>query len=113
MNVSDHGDVWVYFYTEFPLVRIRGGGYRVWVLGMGGARALAVRGDRVLLYGDYKRGGLARRIVLLENGTAAVEDEKEIIGPDGGSLVAPACGIGGTLYLFDRGRVLAVEDWDR
>jgi len=111
MNVSETGDVWVYFYTEFSIVRIGREGYRVWTLGMGGARALAVRGDRILLYGDYKKSGIARRIALLGDGTAAVEESLEIVGADGNPIVARGYGIGEKLYLFDRGRIYTVEDW--
>lgn len=110
MNVAGDRDVWVYFYTEFPLVRVTGDRYRVWNLGIGGARALAVRGNRVLLYGDYQRGGLTREVTLEGEG-ASVRQERELQSPDGRVLAAPGCGVGGTLYAFDQGRVYAVEDW--
>ena len=107
MNVAGNGDVWVYFYTQFPIVHITGGRYQVWSPGVPGAGALAVREDRVLLYGE----GLAKRLALSSDGTAAVEEEREIEGPDGRSLVAAARGVGGILYLFDRGRIFALENW--
>jgi hypothetical protein len=110
MNVAGDGDVWVYFYTEFPIVRIKGDQYRVWTLGIGGARALAVRDSRVLLYGDYERPGLTRQVAL-EGKEASVKEERELQSPDGRGLAAPGCGIGGTLYVFDRGRVYSVDEW--
>jgi hypothetical protein len=111
MNVAEDGEVWVNFYTEFPIVRIAGGRYQAWTLGIGGARAMAVRGNGALLYGDYKRRALVRRVVLSDDGTASVKEERELQGPDGRALDAPGCGVGGRLYAFDQGRVYAVDDW--
>lgn len=112
MNVANDDDIWVYFYTEFPIVRIHRGTYRRWALGVGGARALAVRGDRALLFGDYKRRGLGRAIQLRTDGKAAMVAEVALTGPSGEPLdSAVATGIGEKLIFFKDRQVLAVENW--
>jgi len=112
LNVTGTGEAWVYFYTEFPLVRIAGGRYRTWPLGIGGAHALAVRPGKALLYGDYDRPGLGRLVDLSEDGRAEVAAEAVIEDPDGRSLAgARARGAGGFLYLFEKGRVYRLGNW--
>lgn len=65
MNVSRDG-AWVYYYTEFPIVRIdadwRSEG---WKSPSSGARALAVRQNRVLLYGGYSERRTACQLLQL------------------------------------------------
>jgi hypothetical protein len=112
INVARNGDVCVYFYTEFPIVRIRDGRYQVWKLGARGARGLAVREDRFLLFGDYQCRNLLRYVEPRTAGRASVVAEAELISPEGGALDdASACGIGETLFLFQGRRILALDDW--
>ncbi len=112
VNVAGDADVWLYFYTEFPIVRILEGGYHTWKLGVAGARALAVRESRVLLFGDYKRRSLSRLIELGKDGAAKVIGERPAIDDQGNSLDgAMAWGIGGDLFFFKHRRVLIAEGW--
>jgi hypothetical protein len=112
MNVVGERELWVYFYTEFPIVRVRNGEYRSWEFGVGGARALAVQEPRVLLFGDYKKRNLARVVELGEEGGARVVQELEVI-EDGGAAVDGSIvyGVGGTLYFFSSGRILIADTW--
>lgn len=71
-NLSAEDDAWVYFYTQFAIVRWRKNRPTVWQTGVRGARAMAVRETEALLLGDYddptslrvldlpRRGGRAR-----------------------------------------------------
>ena len=104
MNVTDDGDVWVYFYTEFPLVRIRDGSYRAWPLGARGARAFAVRGQQVLLFGDYERRDLLR-VVALERTGARVVEEAKVVGTVDQALPR---GHGASIFFFREGRVFRI-----
>jgi hypothetical protein len=55
LNVCSDREVWLYFYTDFPLVRLLDktiGGH--WAMSVHGSHAFAVDGDRVLLAGSYK-----------------------------------------------------------
>jgi hypothetical protein len=112
MNVAGDTDVWLYFYTEFPIVRILDGGYHVWKLGVAGARAFAVRESRVLLFGDYKRRSVGRMVELGRDGEGNVIGERLIVDDDGHPLDdALAWGVGGNLFFFKDRRVLLAEDW--
>jgi hypothetical protein len=110
MNAADDGDVWVYFYSEFPIVRIRRGEYRTWNLGVAGANGLAVREDQALLFGDYKdrdRG----RIVSLEGDSARVIDEVRVQCDGGGLEGALSYGRGPRLFFFKERQAFVLEDW--
>jgi hypothetical protein len=112
MNVAGDTDVWLYFYTEFPIVRILDGGYHVWKLGVAGARAFAVRESRVLLFGDYKRRSVGRMVELGTDGEGNVIGERLIVDDNGHPLDdALAWGVGGNLFFFKDRRVLLAEDW--
>lgn len=112
MNVVDDDEAWVYFYTEFPLVRIRHDGYRVWPLSVRGAQAFAVRGNRALMYGDYSLRGLARVVELDERGRATVAESAFVVDEEGRPLdEALTYGVGSRLYFFRDHRVWMLSDW--
>jgi hypothetical protein len=112
MNVAGEDDVWLYFYTEFPIVRIRSGAYHVWKLGVGGARALAVDRNRALLFGDYERRALARLVDLGRTGVGKVTGELVLVDDRGESLAdVVAWGVGRSLFFVTERRVLAAEGW--
>lgn len=53
LNVAED-EVWVYYYTDFDLIRIDlDGSMRRWATGWSGGRAIATDGTRVLLIGSY------------------------------------------------------------
>lgn len=112
MNVIGDDDVWLYFYTEFPIVHIADGTYRVWECGIAGARALAVSASRVLLVGDYKQRNLVRLLRLGPDGKSTREAEMPLTDESGIAIDdARAFGVGKTLYLLRGHEVLAVHDW--
>ena len=109
---AEDGSIWVYFYTEFPIVRLAGGTYKAWSLGVAGARAMAVHEPRVLLFGDYKRHSLARVVELGRSASASVVQEREVVDEVGQPLgQALAYGAGRDLYMIKDRRVLVVRDW--
>jgi hypothetical protein len=111
-NVIDDSEVWLYFYTEFPLVRVREGAYRVWSFGTGGARAFAVRDDRVLIFGDYKQRNLARVLELRDDSTTRIVEEFLINDGTGKPLDhAHAWGVGRDLFLAQERQVWKLDTW--
>lgn len=52
LNVGE--DVWACTYTDFPILRFGGDGQRTWTNTIGGARAIAVDGGNILLFGGYR-----------------------------------------------------------
>lgn len=112
MNVVNDGDVWLYFYTEFPIVHILNGAYRAWECGIAGARALAVNESRALLFGDYEEPNLVRVLRLSPEGKTTGEAEMLLTDESGVAIDnARAFGVGKNLYLLRGREVLVVEDW--
>jgi hypothetical protein len=111
MSVDADGAVWTCFYTDFPIVRVHEGKYRSWTCGVSGARAMAVRRGRVLLYGDYRERTLGR-LVALKGDTARVVEEVLLEGPSGASLEpGVAVGSGEDLFVFNDRMAFALRDW--
>ena len=55
LNVESEEDVWLYYYTEFPLVRLRRREIEsVWKMPLGGSSALAISAGHALFRGGYK-----------------------------------------------------------
>jgi hypothetical protein len=106
----DGETAWAYYYTNFPLARIRDGRVHAWATGVAGARAVAVAGSHVLIAGGYREQ--AGRVLLGRLGEDAVEDlvPVEIDVPDRESWTSmKAIGRGGTLHLCGDGRWFAVD----
>jgi hypothetical protein len=107
LNVCPNGEVWLCYYTDFPLVRLMGGRladvYRKKVVG---SHAFAVSATRVLFAGDYNRrdrlllaglsGGQVREIVPTDERGDALQN-------------FAAFGRGGRLYLWAGARVYSVD----
>lgn len=71
LNVAG-STAWACYYSDFPILAVgRDGAARVWRNEIDGARAIAVDGDHVVLFGGYAER--SRRIALLKLGPAAVE----------------------------------------
>ncbi|MET7706438.1 hypothetical protein [Micromonospora sp. NPDC005413] len=100
LNVTDDA-VWTCYYTDFPIVRVRGGEVTGWRNSIDGARALAVSGTRIGLLGGY--GPNKDRLVVgeLDSDALRVADEYGLVLPDGGPLPTrvTAVGRGPVLHL--------------
>lgn len=107
LNVDGEA-AWTSYYTDFPLVELRGDTVRSWDNTVHSAKAIAIQGNDVAFYGGY--GDDADRLVLgrLADGFVQVDREYQVVRPDGGSMAgAEVFGRGPTLYFF------AVPDWYR
>jgi hypothetical protein len=112
LNVSGDGDVWIHFYNEFPIVRIHDGRYHLWHTSVAGASALAVRGKRALLYGDYDRRDVVRVLELGAKGSAVVAAKRPLVDAAGAPFAPELVrGVGASLYCFHHGAVSIVRDW--
>ena len=93
LNVTDT-DVWACYYTNWPVVRIRDGTVASWPNAVAGARALAIDGNRVALYGGY--GPDQDRLVTGQLAAEGVQvtGEYRVILPGGQPLPAQTQVIG-------------------
>ncbi|WP_435124392.1 hypothetical protein [Micromonospora tulbaghiae] len=100
LNVTDEA-VWTCYYTDFPIVQIRGDAVTGWRNQADGAKALVVSDTRVGLLGGY--GPHHDRFVVGELAGQAmrVGGEYRLTLPGGGPLPAHATviGRGGTLHV--------------
>jgi hypothetical protein len=104
--------VWLYYYSDFPIVRISGGICRSWTTKVAGANALAVDGDRALLLGDHQGRGLGRVMELGTKGEASVARTVALVDERDASLAEEtAWGAGRMLYFFRDGQVLVANEW--
>ena len=110
-NVVGDDEAWVYFYTEFSIVRLRGKRYSVWRTRHGGARALCVRGNRALLVGGYD-DSLVRCLELGKNGKTRTLWKRPLVDERGRRLDDVWCrGVGDRLYVFKGRAVSRVAEW--
>jgi hypothetical protein len=108
LNV-DGETAWACYYSDFPIVRVEADTITGWHNDIGGARALAVAGSRVALFGGYEPGRDRLAIGDLVDGRLQITGRYRLALPDGSPLPAEtrAVGRGSELhFLTDR-------DWYR
>lgn len=73
MNVCSDKEIWLYYYPDFPLVKLVDGKLNRWwpEIPVEGATAFAVSGQRVLFCGSYDKSDL---LFLLDLSTMSVEE---------------------------------------
>ncbi|WP_182902928.1 hypothetical protein [Microbispora sp. H10830] len=82
LNVAGE-DAWAYYYTDFPIVRIRAAAVAGWSTEVHGAHALVVADDRVVLVGGY--GGDRHRLVAgrIQGEVFSAGRPAQLVMPDG------------------------------
>jgi hypothetical protein len=92
LNVAEDF-VWVYYYRDFAVVRIDKDGIAFgWQTSIRGANAMAVRGDRVLLYGAYNSAPGSASLGRLKDGE--LRDVRSLVITANGSPVEPTAVVG-------------------
>jgi hypothetical protein len=108
LNVCSDREVWLCYYTDFPIVQLAEGRIAgIWAgVGVRGAHALAVSGRNVLLAGSYDK---PNRLFLVDLDTSAVQ-ERILVDAEGKEIKAfTAFGRGSRLWL-QANRVLFVVE---
>ena len=98
LNVASNDDVWCCYYTDFPLVHLRGGRLGEWWehMPVHGASAFAVDARRVLFTGGY---GRRDRVMLLSLGDMTTE-ELSVVDEEGEPLgYVSTVGRGSRMYF--------------
>jgi hypothetical protein len=90
LNVAGNDDAWLYFYNEFPIVRVHQGRYQVWRTKkpVAGARGLAVAPERALLYRTYDDHASACVLELGAKGVASAREPHQVVDERGAPLEA-------------------------
>jgi hypothetical protein len=89
LNVDSEDDVWLYYYTEFPLVRLRRHKIEsVWKMPLGGSDAFAVSAGHVLFRGGYDDRDAYQLFSLGPGGKPELVAKIELQDENGGKLMA-------------------------
>jgi len=111
LNVESNEDVWVYYYTEFPLVHLHDREIQsIWKMPLGGSDAFAVSGEHALFRGGYNDRDTYRLFSLEREGMAKLIAELELQDQNGDNLQANwVIGLADTIYCIDSGSVYCVD----
>ncbi|QSQ27520.1 hypothetical protein JY651_22540 [Pyxidicoccus parkwayensis] len=113
LNVASDDETWLYFYSEFPLVRLRSGEpATVWKTPLRGATAFAVNDTHVLFNGTYESHEYFQLFSLYDRGARRLKPQGTFRFEDGaGTPWRPtrACGRGSWLYGVDGTRVFRID----
>jgi hypothetical protein len=89
LNVESEEDVWLYYYTEFPLVRLHHNKIAsVWKMPLGGSGAFAVSAGHALFRGGYKDRDTYQLFSLGPRRKPELVAKIELRDKNGGKLVA-------------------------
>ncbi len=110
LNAARDDTVLFYYYTEFPLVRLRKGQLDgIWQPGIRGAHTFAVLGDLVVMHSGY---GLHdwQRLRLQPDGSVASEGSLDFVDEDGDALpVQAACALGSFIWFLQNSTVYRAD----
>jgi hypothetical protein len=89
MNVEAEHRIWIYYYTEFPLVLLDSRSIQsIWKMPHGGSDAFAISGNHALFRGGYKNRDLYQLFSLERDGTVALLAKIELRNENGERLIA-------------------------
>jgi len=111
LNVADDRETWAYYYTQFPLVLLRGHRVaRYWNVPIRGAHAFAARGEHALFTGGYREHDTLALLKLGEAEQCAILAHFRVCDDEGAPLPAERFhGRGDALYFQADARIWTVE----
>lgn len=111
LNVESDTDVWLYYYTEFPLVHLHHQKIQsVWNMPIAGSDSFAVSGSRALFRGGYNDQDTYHLFSLNNNGKVKLLKQLHLIDKAGQKIIAErVVGRGGSLYILSNGLVYRVD----
>lgn len=102
LNVASDNETWCYYYTEFPLVRVRN--HKIdgfWKVPIGGSDAFAIADDLALFRGGYKHHDDYQLLTVPVSGLATKVADIQLHDERGNRLTADrVVGRGDSLYLL-------------
>jgi hypothetical protein len=111
LNVETEEDVWLYYYTEFRLVRLRRREIEsVWKMPLGGSSAFAVSAGHTLFRGGYKDRDTYQLFNLGQNGNPSLLAKIELQDRNGRRLMADqVIGRGDAICLVNDGLLYRID----
>ena len=111
LNVESDADVWLYYYTEFPLVHLHHRQVQsVWNMSIKGSDSFAVAGHRVLFRGEYDDPDIYHLFALNSNGNIKLLKQLQISDETGQKITAErVVGRGNSLYILSNSSVYRVD----
>lgn len=102
LNVASQDDVWLYYYTEFPLVHLHRQQIKsFWMIPVEGSDAFAVSRDTALFRGGYDDHDTYHLFSIDRGGEAELTGTVELRDPQGGKIIADrVVGRGNAIYLI-------------
>jgi len=111
LNVNSEEETWLYYYTEFPLVRLHC--FEIdsaWMMPVGGSDAFAISAGRALFRGGYKDRDTYHLFSLGSSGQTQFVSSLELRGQDDRKLVAErVAGRGDVIHLVSDGFLYRVD----
>jgi hypothetical protein len=111
MNIDSGGDVWICYYTDFPIVRINEGAVvGHWRSPVFGSDSLCVAFPYVLFFGDYEDKDVCQLVKLETKGKAIKLDEFRICNSAGERFNITRVAVRASkLYFLAEGNVYCVD----
>jgi hypothetical protein len=111
LNVESEEDVWLYYYTEFPLVHLHGREINsVWKMALKGSRAFAISAGHALFCGGYKDRDTYQLFSLVPGGKPSLLADIELQDQNGSKLVASrVVGRADTIHIVSDGFLYGVD----
>ncbi|WP_152990713.1 hypothetical protein [Sphaerimonospora mesophila] len=100
LNVAGE-EAWAYYYTDFPIVRIRAATIAGWSTEVRGAHALVVADDRVVLVGGYREDRWRLVAGRIQGETFSADRPATLVMPNGRPIprTATVLGRGSELHV--------------
>jgi hypothetical protein len=111
LNVASEKDVWFYYYTDFPLVRLHDRKIQaIWRMPLGGSGAFAVSSGYALFRGGYRDRDTYQLFALGKNEKPALLAKVELRNENGNKLVANrVVGRADSIHLVSDGVLYRVD----
>ncbi|UBF30463.1 hypothetical protein K9N68_35320 (plasmid) [Kovacikia minuta CCNUW1] len=111
LNVASDKDVWLYYYTEFPLVHLHHQKIQsVWSMPISGSDSFAVSGNRVLFRGGYDEQDTYHLFSLKNNGKVNLLKKLQFADQAGQKIIAErVVGRGSSLYILSNRLVYRIN----
>jgi hypothetical protein len=111
LNVESDADVWLYYYTDFPLVHLRHQKVQsVWNMSIEGSSSFAISGHRVLFRGGYEDRDTYHLFALNRNGRVELLKQCQLADETGQKITAErVVGRGSSLYVLSNASVYRVD----